>query len=69
MSDSLILGRTQHFLSLLRHCQILGMSVEHADTKGLTLRLSCCEKIVSNPENGLVHGGAITMAVNDALHV
>lgn len=71
MSDSLILERTQHFLSLLRHCQVLGMSVEHADTKGLTLCLSCCEKIVSNPESGLVHGGAITtlVAVNGALHV
>ena len=60
MSDSLILERTQRFLSLLRHCQVLGMRVEHADTKGLTLRLPYSEKIVSNPESGLVHGGAIT---------
>ena len=60
MSDSLILERTQRFLSLLRHCQVLGMRVEHADAKGLTLRLPYSEKIVSNPESGLVHGGAIT---------
>jgi uncharacterized protein (TIGR00369 family) len=36
------------------------MSVEHADVKGLTLRLPYSEKIVSNLESGLVHGGAIT---------
>lgn len=39
MSDSQILERTQRFLSFLRHCQVLGLSVEHADSKGLTLRL------------------------------
>ena len=37
MSDSQILERTQRFLSLLRHCQVLGLSVEHADRSGLTL--------------------------------
>lgn len=60
MSDSLILERTQRFLSLLRHCQVLGMRVERANGKGLTLRLPYSEKIVSNPETGFVHGGAIT---------
>ena len=60
MSDKLILERTQRFLSMLRHCQVLGMNVEHADASGLTLRLPYSEKIVSNPETGLVHGGAIT---------
>ncbi|GAB6387363.1 PaaI family thioesterase [Stutzerimonas marianensis] len=60
MSDSLILQRTQRFLSLLRHCQVLGMRVQHADAKGLTLCLPYSEKIISDPESGFVHGGAIT---------
>ena len=60
MSDSQILERTQRFLSFLRHCQVLGLSVEHADRRGLTLRLPYSEKIVGNPETGGVHGGAIT---------
>ncbi|MCQ2029899.1 PaaI family thioesterase [Stutzerimonas zhaodongensis] len=60
MSDSLILERTQRFLSLLRHCQVLGMSVERANSQGLTLRLPYSEMIVSDRESGLVHGGAIT---------
>ena len=60
MSDSQILERTQRFLSFLRHCQVLGLSVEHADRRGLTLRLPYSEKIVGNPETGGVHGVAIT---------
>ena len=60
MSDSLIMERTRRFLSLLRHCHVLGMTVEQASEQGLTLRLPYSEKIVSDPESGRVHGGAIT---------
>ena len=60
MSDPVILERTQHFLSFLRHCQVLGMRVEQADRKGLTLRLPYSDKIVSDPETRIIHGGAIT---------
>lgn len=60
MSDSLLMERTRHFLSMLRHCHVLGISIENADASGLTLRLPYSQKIVSNPESGLIHGGAIT---------
>lgn len=60
MSDPVILERTQRFLSLLRHCQILGMSVERANRSGLTLRLPYSEYIISDPETRIIHGGAIT---------
>ncbi len=60
MGDSLIYERTQRFLSLLRHCQVLGLRVEHADVKGLTLRLPYSERIIGNPQTGGIHGGAIT---------
>ncbi|MBU2012532.1 MAG: thioesterase, partial [Gammaproteobacteria bacterium] len=60
MSDSQILERTQRFLSFLRHCQVLGLTIEHANSRGLTLRLPYSEKIIGNPETGGVHGGAIT---------
>ncbi|MCQ4319102.1 PaaI family thioesterase [Stutzerimonas stutzeri] len=66
MSNSLMLERTQRFLSLVRHCQVLGMRVEHASAKGLTLCLPYSEKIVSNPESGRVHGGAITTLMDTA---
>ncbi|QJD57944.1 PaaI family thioesterase [Pseudomonas sp. gcc21] len=52
--------RARNFLSVLRHCQVLGISVEQADQDGLVLKLPYSEKIVGNPINGLVHGGAIT---------
>lgn len=58
MSD--IEKRCSNFLSVLRHCQLLGMSVEHADEKGLVLRLPYSESIIGNPVTGVVHGGAIT---------
>lgn len=60
MSDSSILGRAQQFLTVLRHCQVLGMQVQEATAAGLTLRLPYSEQIVGNPETGVIHGGAIT---------
>lgn len=52
--------RASSFLSVLRHCQVLGMTVEQADENGLTLKLPYSEQIVGNPMTGVVHGGAIT---------
>ncbi|SFM71817.1 uncharacterized domain 1-containing protein [Halopseudomonas yangmingensis] len=52
--------RAHRFLSILRHCQVLGMTVEQADENGLLLKLPFSEAIVGNPYTGVVHGGAIT---------
>lgn len=52
--------RAQSFLSVLRHCQVLGMTVEQADENGLIIKLPYSELIVGNPVTGVVHGGAIT---------
>lgn len=60
MSDSSILGRAQQFLTALRHCQVLGIQVQTAVPSGLTLRLPYSDKIVGNPETGVIHGGALT---------
>lgn len=60
MSEQSIEERAQRFLAVLRHCQVLGMSVESADGKGLTLRLPYAPHIVGNPDTGVIHGGAIT---------
>lgn len=60
MSDSPIVARAQRFLSVLRHCQVLGISVHSADAQGLILRLPYSPQIVGNPETGVIHGGAIT---------
>jgi uncharacterized protein (TIGR00369 family) len=60
MSTTPVLERAERFLSVLRHCQVLGMSVHSADPQGLTLRLPYSPQIVGNPETGVIHGGAIT---------
>ena len=60
MSDSSILGRAQQFLTVLRHCQVLGMQIPSALPTGLTLRLPYSEQIIGNPETGVIHGGALT---------
>src|SRR5690606_3288489 len=52
--------RAQAFLSVLRHCQVLGMTVEQADKDGLVIKLPYSDLIVGNPVTGVVHGGAIT---------
>lgn len=59
-SDPAILERTERFLSVLRHCQVLGLRVEHANRHGLTLRLPYSDRLVGNPDTGVIHGGAIT---------
>lgn len=60
MNNNPLVQRAERFLSALRHCQVLGISVQSATEKGLTLRLPYSDKIVGNPENGVIHGGAIT---------
>jgi uncharacterized protein (TIGR00369 family) len=60
MSDNAVLQRAQRFLSALRHCQVLGLSVHEAGPEGLTLRLPYSTQIIGNPESGVIHGGAIT---------
>lgn len=60
MSANHIRERAQRFLSVLRHCQVLGIEVQDAGSEGLTLRLPYSEQIVGNPETGVIHGGAIT---------
>ena len=52
--------RARSFLSVLRHCQLLGMTVEQADKDGLVIKLPYSDLIIGNPVTGVVHGGAIT---------
>jgi uncharacterized protein (TIGR00369 family) len=60
VADGELFQRAERFLSVLRHCQLLGMQVEHAGAEGMTLRLPRGPAIVGNPQTGVVHGGALT---------
>lgn len=60
MQAELLFTRTQQFLAVLKHCQLLNMQVESANEAGLTLRLPYSEHLIGDPETGVIHGGAIT---------
>ncbi|MDY7560073.1 PaaI family thioesterase [Pseudomonas sp. 10B1] len=60
MSENSIFDIAVQFVSVLRHCQVLGMRVHTANADGMTLILPYSEQIVGNPETGAIHGGALT---------
>ncbi|GGY43527.1 hypothetical protein GCM10011297_15460 [Bacterioplanes sanyensis] len=61
-----LLTRAQRFVATLRHCQVLGLSVEQADEQLLVMRLPYREQIVGNPATGVVHGGSLTTLMDTA---
>ncbi|MGA5588854.1 PaaI family thioesterase [Pseudomonas siliginis] len=66
MAENPVFERATRFLSALRHCQVLGLQVHSASSEGLTVILPYSEKIVGNPETGVIHGGAITSLMDTA---
>lgn len=54
------------FLKGVRHSMELGMTLEEISEAGLVVRLPYSEKIVGNPETGVIHGGAITSLMDQA---
>ncbi len=61
-----MLSRAQRFLSTLRHCQWLGLSVEVADAQGVTLRLPHDPRLQGYRVSGALHGGALTTLMDTA---
>ncbi|EAT13222.1 PaaI family thioesterase [Bermanella marisrubri] len=59
-------GRAERFISVLRHCQVLGITVKEASDKALTLELPYSEQHVGNPMSGVIHGGVITTLMDTA---
>ncbi|MEB0040555.1 MULTISPECIES: PaaI family thioesterase [unclassified Pseudomonas] len=60
MSENAIFDSAVRFVSVLRHCQVLGLRVHSANADGMTLILPYSLSIVGNPETGVIHGGALT---------
>lgn len=60
--------RSERFISMLRHVQILGLSIESADSleRNVVMRLPYDEKIIGDPTKGIVHGGALTTLMDTA---
>ena len=56
----------RQFLQGVRHSMVLGMELMQVEASGLILKLPYSDKIVGNPETGVIHGGAITTLMDQA---
>ncbi len=56
----------QLFLKGVRHSMELGMTLEEITPKGLVVRLPYSQKIIGNPDTGVIHGGAITSLMDQS---
>ena len=54
------------FLQGVPHSMALGMTLEEVGDNELVIRLPYSQKIVGNPETGVIHGGAITSLMDQA---
>jgi uncharacterized protein (TIGR00369 family) len=54
---------------LIPHTTSLGVSVEKVEDGSLTLKLPYNKKLVGNPETGVLHGGAITVLLDQTLGI
>lgn len=58
--ETVLFAQVEGFVSVLAQCQELGIKVVSARENELILELPYSEKIIGNPDSGVIHGGAIT---------
>lgn len=58
--ETTLFSQVESFVSVLAQCRELGITVVSARENELILELPYSEKIIGNPESGVIHGGAIT---------
>jgi uncharacterized protein (TIGR00369 family) len=56
----------RQYVQGVRHSRVLGMELMQVEPPGLVLRLPYSDKIIGNPETGVIHGGAITTLMDQA---
>ncbi len=61
---SLIIER---MCSFIPHCMLLGIRLEQVIGEEVTLRLPYRPELVGNPETGVIHGGALTVLLDQTL--
>ena len=54
------------FLNGVRHSKELGITLEEITKDGLVVRLPYSDKIIGNPDTGVIHGGAITSLMDQS---
>ena len=51
---------TNYWLSHVRHSRVLGLRALEASKHHIVLELPYDQRLVGNPETGVIHGGALT---------
>jgi uncharacterized protein (TIGR00369 family) len=66
MNDQIRKDRVYRFVNTLNQARELGLTVEEAGEGFLVLKLPYSDRIVGNPDTGVIHGGAITTMMDTA---
>jgi len=66
MKDSVRMERVRRFIDTLNQGRELGLTVTTATSGKLTLCLPYSDRIIGNPDTGVIHGGAITTLMDTA---
>lgn len=64
--DPMRIELLKQFIPELKHCKLLGITVEELKQGSITLRLPYSATIIGNPETGVIHGGALTTLMDTA---
>jgi uncharacterized protein (TIGR00369 family) len=57
----------ERMCSFIPHCMLLGIRLEQVIGEEVTLRLPYRRELVGNPETGVIHGGALTVLLDQTL--
>lgn len=66
MKDSIGMDRVRRFIDTLNQGRELGLTVIAVKNGQLTLCLPYSDRIIGNPDTGVIHGGAITTLMDTA---
>lgn len=66
MKNSIRKDRVRRFIRTLNQGRELGLTVTSANEGQLTLCLPYSDRIIGNPDTGVIHGGAITTLMDTA---
>jgi uncharacterized protein (TIGR00369 family) len=66
MNDETRINRVNRFVNTLNQARELGLSAKDAGEGYLVMELPYSDKIIGNPDTGVIHGGAITTLMDTA---
>ena len=66
MNDETRINRVNRFISTLNQARELGLNATEAGEGYLVMELPYSDRIIGNPDTGVIHGGAITTLMDTA---